>query len=148
MICHCCGQPISNRYIAIERRIERLKITHRHVTCHVLESLAFPLWCSKACWQGDAATFIASLHINHTYPHTNSQSPCGFCGKAVDRMSPHISYAIVETEEEVKPWLTTGIVHSDETLAVLCSDCEPPDFSDEAAHRLGFRVELLLASTR
>lgn len=124
MSCRCCGKAIAARYIGIEQRVERLEVTDDHFICHVLSADAYPLWCSVTCWQSEGLAFVASLGFKHVYPPTGSESPCAFCSKPADRLKPHISIVMTDIEIDEKPWLTTGIVHDEETIAVICQECQ------------------------
>jgi hypothetical protein len=129
MICRCCRKSFFNRYVAIERRIERLESAANHFICHVLTSDTYPLWCSDPCWKEEGVAFFYTLGFSHLYPETSSESLCAFCSKPVDRLKPYVCYVMTDIESDEKPWLTTGIVHDEETIAVVCPDCEPTDQS-------------------
>lgn len=140
MTCRCCSKALAARYVGIELRVERLEVADDHFICHVLSADSYPLWCSATCWQAEGMAFVASLGFTHAYPATGPESPCAFCGKSVDRLKPYVSYAMTDLEEDEKPWITTGIVHDEETIAVVCHECQPANQAVEDSDRVRRRL--------
>ena len=140
MSCRCCGKSHSGRYVSIERRIERLEMADDHFVCHVLDADSYPLWCSATCWQAEGLAFVTSLGLTHVYPATGPECPCALCSKPVNRLKPHVCYVMTDIEEEEKPWLTTGIVHAEETIAVVCHGCQSADQAAEDSARVHRRL--------
>jgi len=140
MSCRCCGKALAARYIAIEQRVERLEAAEDHFICHVLSADAYPLWCSTPCWQADGLAFIASLGFTHVYPATGSECPCALCSKPVDRLKPYVSIVMTDIEVDEKPWLTTGMIHDEEAIAVICHECQLADQAAGDSDRLRRRL--------
>lgn len=140
MSCRCCGKALAARYIAIEQRVERLEAAEDHFICHVLTADAYPLWCSTPCWQADGLAFITSLGFTHVYPAPGPECPCALCSKPVNRLKPHVCYVMTDIELNEKPWLTTGMVHDEETIAVICHECQSADQAAEDSDHVRQRL--------
>lgn len=129
-VCLHCGDPLGPRYRALDFR---RALRHGKVWT-VLASDVYPRCCSKACWEAYWPRWAGQLGLTCVFPDTAADSaPCGFCGAAVLLSAAHLSVCAVELEELPRFDEGAARVHSDRTLAVICSACD--DSQETAAVR-------------
>lgn len=131
MPCAVCASPLGPRYVAFVHRVRRLVYQNqpgqRTATEQVLSSDLQPAWCSIGCWEDMADSMFIALQLTSPFPGSGPIVPCSRCGEPVDTTKAHVAYVVLDIEVKEVPWLSSGHVHWQRVLAVLCLRCESPD---------------------
>ena len=159
--CDHCAQTLGERYTALERRIDQVRMLDADDVedgapnwepqgesgwgdldaddaliegIEPLDAAEVASYCGEACWSAAEADWIERLGLKHPYPDEGVLAPCSRCGQMIDRTEPHVSYSVVDNA-----FFTDAdgnacmTVHGSTCLAVLCHRCEAADvFEDEA----------------
>lgn len=127
---HClhCHAILGEQRVLLDRRIEVMTFSGDMPRATVLGCDDGYAFCSQECWHKHQPTIIEQLKLTQTYPVFDVLSDCCRCGAPVDRRQAYVMYALMEATMESKPWLKSCSVQSDEEFAVLCQQCEFPNF--------------------
>jgi NAD-dependent dihydropyrimidine dehydrogenase PreA subunit len=137
--CSHCQAILSEQRVLLDRRIEVMTFSGETPSTIVLGCDDSHVFCSQECWQQHQLTIIEQLKLIQTFPLFSVISDCCRCGVPVDRRKAYVMYALMEGALKTKPWLKTFTVQSDVEFAVLCQQCEFPNF-EEADQELEVRA--------
>ena len=128
--CCICEEPIGNPHLSLDRRSEKLEVILHEgqptTQVRISHSDAWLMYCSHACWQFHQDDLAAALDLKQIYPPAGFVTPCGRCGKPVDRTQPYVCLSLAELVLEGRDVLI-GHCIDDNDFAVLCRECEWPD---------------------
>lgn len=134
--CAICQKPVGNPHLCLDRRVEKLAVV-RHdgkpvTSIKIANRLTMFMYCSQGCWHEHQTDVTVSLKLQQTFPAFSFVTPCCRCGKAVNRTQHYVNYSISEMRLEGEDVLI-GHCIDDHDFAVLCKDCENPDFPESVA---------------
>lgn len=128
--CASCEKQVAERHYALTRRIEVVHFGETdEISVLYAENMYF--YCNYGCWVLHEQAVIEELRLTKSYPDFGEVSDCCRCCSPVDRKYAYVAYTLMNEECSVKPWLTSVHVHSDEEFAILCNQCESPNFETE-----------------
>ncbi|NLZ10936.1 MAG: hypothetical protein GX086_06345 [Alcaligenaceae bacterium] len=152
MKCAVCSTLLGPRYVAFVRRVRRLIYQDQSgqpkVTEQILSADLQPAWCSIDCWEDMADPVISALQLTSPFPGSGPVVPCSRCGAPVDKTKAHVAYVVLDLEVKEAPWLTSGHVHWQRVLAVLCVNCEAPDGHSAGVARETPAAQVEVSATR
>lgn len=131
--CSHCQAILGERRVVLDRRIEVMTFSGEMPRAAVLGCDDGYAFCSQECWKKHQPTIIEQLKLTQTYPLFDVVSECCRCGAPVDRRQAYVMYALIQVTLESKPWLKSCSVQSDEEFAVLCRQCDFPNFDQSEA---------------
>ena len=135
--CLICHQVPQQPQWSLERRVQKYRSEPHQgqprTVVQVLDAGDMFLYDSQACWQVHEPTVNAALKLKTSYPVDDNPSNCCRCGRPLDRCQPHVSYAVLCMSVHATATGGFADVVSDEEFAVLCHDCEEPEWPGMAA---------------
>lgn len=135
--CLICHQVPQQPQWCLERRVQQyffeLHQGQSRTAVQVLDAGEMFVYDSPACWQVHEPTVAAALKLKDSYPVDDNPSNCCRCGRQLNRYQPHVSYAVLCLSVHATATGGFADVVSDEEFAVLCHDCEEPEWPGMAA---------------
>lgn len=163
--CDHCGKQTHARYIAIERRIDQIRMLSEDSFAdgepdwdaavgadwsededadliegvEPLDAEEVACYCDQRCWSAAEADWIARLDLRDPYPEEGVMILCSRCSSPIDRTQAHVSYNVIDNEFVTNAAGEESLaVHDATCLAVLCNQCES---AKEAEEHFGARAQ-------